>query len=163
MSGHMECKRLVLLPLSLEEMEQIKNGSQKFLCESVLSEVIKTAVAHKIERMRKAPHEVHPWMSYWLIQKKESGEGIGLIGSKSLPDVDGYVELGYAVAREHRRNGYMTEALFGFLDWLYEWPFCSGATLSIRSANTPSLCVAEKCGFQFERIQDIYRIYRYNL
>lgn len=163
MGEMVECERLWLKSLSLEEMEQIQNGSQNFLCESALSQVIKTAVAHKIERMRKAPREAHPWMGYWLIWEKESGKGVGLIGSKALPDMDGFVEIGYAVAKEFRRKGYMTEALLGFLDWLYEWQFCCGATLAIRSANVPSIRVAEKCGFQFEKMQDIYRIYRYNL
>ncbi len=157
-----ECERLQLQALSLEEMEQIACGRQQFLKESVLSEVIKTAIVKKIDRMRAAPGEAQLWLTYWLIQEKNNGQGIGVIGSKYLPDKEGYVELGYAVARECRGNGYMTEALEGFLDWLYEFPFCKGARLSIRSANLPSVKVAEKCGFQYKKMQDIYRIYQYD-
>lgn len=162
MSEKIECERLLLEPLSLEKMEQIQNGNQKFLKESVLSEVIKIAVAQRIERMRKVPEDVRPWLTYWLIKEKEYGQGIGVIGSKYLPDEEGYVELGYAVAREDRGNGFMTEALEGFLDWLYDFSFCNGVILSIRSVNIPSVRVAEKCGFQYEKMQDIYRIYRYD-
>ena len=163
MAEKIECARLILTPLSLEEMEMIQGGAQNFLKESALSEVIKSAVAHKIERMKRAPKEMHSWLTYWRIAERTSGEGVGLIGCKYLPDEDGYVELGYAVARECRRRGYMTEALLGFLDWLYECPACVGATLSIRGANLPSARVAEKCGFQFEGMRDIYRIYKYIL
>lgn len=163
MGEKLECPRLVLTPLSLEEMERIQDGTQDFLKESVLSVVIKAAVRHKIEQMRQAPKETYPWLSYWLVREKESGEGVGLIGCKFLPDADGNVELGYAVAKECRNKGYMTEALMGFLDWLYECPACLGVTLAIRSANLPSARVAEKCGFYFDKMRDIYKIYRYDL
>ena len=162
MSEKIESERLLLKPLSIEEMEQIQGNEQKFLQESVLSEVIKIAVTQKIERMKQVPKDVQPWLTYWLIQKKDNGQGIGLIGSKYLPDEEGYVELGYAMAKECRCCGYMTEALEGFLDWLYEFEFCNGARLSIRSANLPSVKVAEKCGFLFQKTQDIYRIYQYD-
>lgn len=156
-----ECERLILKSLSLTEMEQIKDGSQDFLEKSVLTKVIMSAIEHKIEQMRMVQTEVHPWLNYWLIIEQKSSFGIGLIGSKNLPDLEGYVEIGYAVAEEFRNKGYMTEALEGFLDWLYEYPFCNGAKLLIRSANIPSIRVAEACGFQYEGTQDVYKIYRY--
>lgn len=156
-----ECARLLLTSLSLQEMERMQSGSSDILEKSVFTEVIKAALLYKTGQMKQAPKEAHPWLNYWLIQEKESGRGIGLIGSKHLPDEEGYVELGYAVAKEYRNRGYMTEALNGFLDWLYGWDFCSGAILSIRKSNFPSARVAEKCGFIYEKAQDIYLIYRY--
>lgn len=162
MENVIECEELLLRALDLEEMEQLAAGSQEFLKETVLSEVIKIAITEKIKRMRAASKEAQPWLSYWLIQQKVSGQGIGVIGSKYLPDEEGYVELGYAVAPEYRGKGYMTEALMGFLDWLYEFPFCNGARLSIRSANLPSIKVAEKCGFRYQKMEDIYRVYQYD-
>ncbi len=161
MKESIECERLILKSLSLREMEQIQNGSQDFLEKSVLTKVIMSAVEHKIEQMHMVQADVYPWLNYWLMTEQRSGRGVGLIGSKHLPDLEGYVEIGYAVAGECRNKGYMTEALEGFLDWLYEYPFCNGAKLLIRSANAPSIRVAEKCGFQYEGMQDIYRIYRY--
>lgn len=158
----MECERLLLEPLSLAELEQIQREDQKLLEPSVLSEVIWRAVIYKAEQMRAAPEEAHPWLTYWRIREKMSGRGIGVIGSKNLPDAEGYVELGYAVARSCRNRGYMTEALEGFLDWLYGHPFCSGAVLYIRGNNLPSVKVAETCGFRYEGMQDIYRKYRYD-
>lgn len=157
----MECKHLRLVSLSLEEMEQIQEENQTFLAKSVLSDVIRIAVERKIERMKEAPIEVHPWLNYWLVQEKSSGQGVGLIGSKFLPDEEGYVEIGYAMAKEYRNRGYMTEALEGFLDWLYDCPFCTGAFVAIRSANIPSVKVAENCGFTWEKRADLYEIYRY--
>lgn len=162
MDNIIKCERLRLRPLTLEELEEIDRGKQKFLAESVLSEVIKLAVSQKIERMRMAPKEVHPWLTYWLIEKVGMNQGIGLIGSKCLPDEEGYVELGYVLAGEHRRNGYMREAMEGFLDWLYEYSFCNGARLFIRAANLPSIRLAESCGFSYVRTEDVYKVYQYD-
>lgn len=157
----MECERIELRPLSLKEMEQIQAGEQSFLETSVLSDVIKTAIDYKIERLRLVPAEAALWMTYWLIREKTSGKGIGLVGSKYLPDKNGMVEIGYAIAAEWRNHGYMREALDGFLDWLYEYDFCNGARLSIRSSNVPSLKVADNCGFVWKKTEDIYEIYEY--
>ena len=157
----MKTSRLLLRPLSLEEMERILYGSQEFLELSVLTPVITDAVAHKIKQMRLTPVEAHPWLNYWLRKEKTSGRGIGLIGSKFLPDSSGYVELGYAVAEEYRNRGYMTEALNGFLDWLYQFPFCYGAKLSISEKNIASVKAAEHCGFCYQSAQNGFDIYRY--
>lgn len=95
-------------------------------------------------------------------RKKEQKRGIGLVGCKYLPNEDGYVEIGYTMAKEYRNQGYMTEALLAFLDWLYEYPFCKGAKLLIRSANLPSRKVAENCGFLHQGREDIYEVYQYD-
>lgn len=161
MNEKIKCRRLLLKSLSLEEMEQIENGRQDFLMESLLTEVIKSAIKYKTEQMRMAPQEAYSWLNYWLIEERRSGQGIGLIGSKHLPDAEGYVELGYTVAEEYRNRGYMTEALEGFLDWLYMHPFCQGAVLSVQETNHSSVKVAQKCGFYCEGIKEGYWIYRY--
>ena len=153
--------RLLLKPLPLDGMTQIWRKDPSFLKQSVISQVILDAVAHKMDQMRQGPSDLHPWLTYWLIQEKESKEGIGLIGCKSLPDPQGYVELGYAMARECRRKGYMTEALLCFLDWLYGCPFCNGAMLSIQCGNEGSRKVAKRCGFVCEGIKEGSGLYRY--
>lgn len=154
-------ERLVLTPLTLEELGQMADGSRNFLEESVLTETIHAAVLHKTEQMRLLPRDTHVWLTYWLILKQDSEKGIGLIGSKGLPDEDGYAELGYAIAKEHRGQGYLTEAMTEFLDWMYEWPFCSGAVLYIRKENHRSVRAAKRCGFLYEGMYGGYEVYRY--
>ena len=156
-----ECERLTLFAMSEEELWEALGEGQDCFPESVLSPVIRRAFRSKISKMKKMPKELHPWFTYWRIVKK-SGENIGIIGSKGLPGEDGMVELGYAMAREFRRNGYMAEALLAFLDWLYECPFCTGARLRILPSNFPSLKTARSCGFIQAGQEDIYFIYQYN-
>ena len=159
--NQIETDRLTLISLTLQELEQMRTGVQDFLEKSVLSDVIKLAITDKIEKLYSLPADTHVFVTYWLIVEQKSGRGVGLIGSKHLPDQEGYVELGYAVAEAYRGRGYMTEALTGFLDWLYEWPFIHGAILRIQDENIPSVRAAESCGFQKEEIQNGYRIFRY--
>lgn len=154
--------RLIITPLTRQEMEQIQSGTQNFLEKSVLSDIIMLAIADKTDKMHYLPEEMHPWITYWLIAEQKSALGIGLIGSKFLPDEEGYVELGYAIAEPHQGQGYMTEALNGFLDWLYDWPFLNGALLRIQKNNHPSVRTAANCGFQSEGTEDGYQIFRYS-
>ena len=154
-------KRLLLTPLSLQELGRLSGGSQDFLEASVLTETVQSAIVHKIEIMQKMPPDTHPWLTYWLIAEQGSRKGIGVIGSKCLPDEDGYAELGYAIAGEYRRRGYLTEAMTEFLDWMYEWEFCNGAVVYIREENVPSVKAAEKCGFEYEQMYQGYLMYRY--
>lgn len=157
----MESERLTLYPLSGEELSALLKEGQDFFPESVLSPVIRRALRSKLSKMKKLPKEIHPWFTYWRIVKK-SGENIGIIGSKGLPGEDGMVELGYAMAREFRRKGYMAEALLAFLDWLYECPFCTGARLRILPSNFPSVKTACSCGFTRAGQEDVYFIYQFN-
>ena len=154
-------ERLFLTPLSLDELYRLTDGTGDFLMASVLTETIRLAILHKIKTMELLPSDTHPWLTYWLIRRQGVRQGIGVIGSKNLPDENGYAELGYAVAEEYRRQGYFTEAMTEFLDWMYECPFCNGALLYIRATNIPSMRAAEKCGFLYEEMYGIYKVYRY--
>ncbi|MBO5373146.1 MAG: GNAT family N-acetyltransferase [Lachnospiraceae bacterium] len=162
MSEKFISERLQLEALSLTQMKQLAADEQNILKESVLSETVQLAIMHKIEQMCAVSEDVHPWLTYWLIKKHGKAKGIGVIGSKFLPDEEGYVEIGYAIAGEEQGNGYMTEALEVFLDWLYEFPFCTGARLSIHNDNKPSIQVAKKCGFWYKEQKEAYRIYQYD-
>ncbi len=161
MPDRMESRRLVLSPMSLQELKELQKEGQKLLPESVLSDIIRKAVRNKILKMEQMPKDVHSWFTYWRILKKEDGMGMGLVGSKGLPGEDGFVELGYGMAKEYRRMGYMAEGLNAYLDWLYQCPFCRGARLRILSANFPSVKTAESCGFERAGQEDIYLIYVY--
>lgn len=163
MPERVESGRLVLYPMPIRELEEITEQGQRLLPESALSDVVKKAVGDKIWKMKKMPGEVHPWFSYWRMVRREDSQGVGLIGSKGLPDEEGFVELGYAMAREYRNQGYMKEGMTAFLDWLSLCPFCSGARLRILEANLPSVKVAEACGFVPAGKIDIYLLYLYEL
>ena len=162
MKERIECDRFFIETLSMDELKQLFDGGGKLLPESVLTEEVKAAVSYKLAQMERLPQTAHPWVTYWRICRYADGSGMGLIGSKSLPDEGGYVELGYVMAKECQNRGYMTEAVTGFLDWLFARPFCNGARLFIRSKNFASLKTAEKSGFHYEGEEDGFLVYQYD-
>lgn len=154
-------ERLILASLSLSELKRLEKGDAAFLPQSVCTETVLTAIRYKIACMEQAPDDTHAWFTYWILAKQTGGQAIGLIGSKGLPDEDGYVELSYIVAKECRRKGYLTEALTEFLDWLFEEGCCTGAVLYIRKENLASRKAAKTCGFLRDGTYEGYLVYRY--
>lgn len=83
--------------------------------------------------------------------RKESDDAIGYVQIKLSP-VTGKIdvrELGYAMSKEYRRQGYMSEAVNAVCNHLFQNGYIKRITLEILPDNLPSLGVARKCGFSF--------------
>ena len=64
---------------------------------------------------------------------------------------DGHVaEIGYSLAAAHHGHGYTTEALAGLVDRLFTTSDVHRVVAHLDPANTPSLRVLERLGFEFE-------------
>ena len=53
------------------------------------------------------------------VEVNETGKVIGTIGFAWLQPENRSAEVGYSIGREYWNRGYMTEALFAFLDWCF--------------------------------------------
>lgn len=74
---------------------------------------------------------------------------IGIVAPKGPPDREGTVAVAVGIVPSHEGNGYATEALKAFLDWVCRDPRTRrivGETLQRRVA---SIAVMEKCGLSF--------------
>ena len=83
--------------------------------------------------------------------RKESDDVIGYVQIKLAP-ITGKIdvrELGYAMSKEYRRRGYMSEAVNAVCNHLFQNEHIKRITLEILPDNLPSLGVARKCGFPF--------------
>lgn len=83
--------------------------------------------------------------------RKESDDVIGYVQIKLAP-ITGMIEvreLGYAMSKEYRRRGYMSEAVNAVCNHLFQNEHIKRITLEILPDNLPSLGVARKCGFSF--------------
>lgn len=83
--------------------------------------------------------------------RKESDDVIGYVQIKLSP-ITGKIdvrELGYAMSKEYRRRGYMSEAVNAVCNHLFQNEYIKRITLEILPDNLPSLGVARKCGFSF--------------
>jgi RimJ/RimL family protein N-acetyltransferase len=81
----------------------------------------------------------------WMITM--NGRVIGDCGTHGSADVDGAIEIGYALAGQVRRQGYGTEAVGAMTDWLFGRPGTRTIRARTLANNTASRRVLEKNGF----------------
>lgn len=111
----------------------------------------------EILTMRLWQLEADPTLQPWLLRAiglRRSGEMVGHIGFHAAPGaacVDewcpGGVEFGFAVSRQHRRNGYAREASTALMDWAMRAHGVPGFVLSVAPENAPSQALTRSLGF----------------
>jgi ribosomal-protein-alanine N-acetyltransferase len=90
---------------------------------------------------------------YYLIRFPDRSGGerevIGVAGYAGPPTEDGVVEIGYAVAPEHQRRGYATEATAALLSRAFEDPRVRVVAATTFPSLVASIGVLTKTGFAF--------------
>ncbi|MFT8708883.1 MAG: GNAT family N-acetyltransferase [Sporolactobacillus sp.] len=143
-----ETPRLSLRALTLDELRQVIDGSYPAIDPEAVTDSVRTAISKKIIRMEMVDVALHPWYTYWLIGERLSGIGIGFIGFKGFPGLNGCSEVGYGLSLNYRRRGLMTEALRAMRDWAGSCSRCRGITAKIARSNVASQAVVTHCHFQ---------------
>jgi [ribosomal protein S5]-alanine N-acetyltransferase len=105
---------------------------------------------------------------FWAVIRKNDNEFLGICGILNQK-IDGQVEseIGYRLLETFWCNGYGTEAAKGCIDYAEDKLSEKSVISLIRSVNIPSIRVAEKNGFQFEKETIFHelphRVYRLKL
>jgi len=93
------------------------------------------------------------WTLYYLVLRAVASaaprELLGIAGYVAPPSADGVVEIGYAIAAEHQRRGYATEAVRALVHRAFADPKVSGVTATTYATLEPSIGVLRKAGFAF--------------
>ena len=86
----------------------------------------------------------------WVIERKDTGEVIGWfgIGTTSEPATTYDISFGYALARHHWNQGYMTEVLRGVFAYEFETLGLPQLSANCRAANIGSARAMEKAGMR---------------
>lgn len=130
--------RLMIRPKTLEEMCIVYENEQDL--------EMKQAYLEMIEEMKNImPHE--EWASDWSIYLK-TGEEIGGIGFKGLPNEEGKVEIGYGVEPKYQNQGYATEAVETMIRWAFSQKGVKCVQAQTESNNEVSKSVLRKNGFK---------------
>lgn len=96
---------------------------------------------------------------YWAATEKISGRYVGDVGLADFkreiePSIKGVPEIGWVLARWSHGRGYATEAAQAALRWLEGALGPQRTVCIIDVENSPSLRVADKCGYrEFARTQ----------
>lgn len=95
-----------------------------------------------------------PYRTVWMLVQQEEGVIIGSAGFKGGPDEKGEVEIRYAMGKDYRRRGYMTEAVKAICCWALEQPEVAHITAETDLVSYPSQRILERLGFQKYREEE---------
>lgn len=95
-----------------------------------------------------------------LIVDELSGELLGAIGVPRIDWDEGRCELGYWMAREHRRRGFMRRAIRLLAGWIFDALPVERISILAAVENSPSRAVAERAGFVFEGVLRSYLVFK---
>ena len=108
-----------------------------------------------VDRVRQAlwsDPETQGWTLHYLLRRpRAQGDDVALVGIAgfaSRPTAEGLVEIGYAIAEEHRRRGYATEAVEALLARAFADTRVRVVTASTYASLAPSIGVLKKTGFE---------------
>ncbi len=83
----------------------------------------------------------------WIVCEKQSGRLIGRAGLEHREELDGEMELGYAIGVPYQRKGYATEVCTAILKYAREELLQPSVCCLIEDGNPVSEHLAEKLGF----------------
>ncbi|MBP5230956.1 MAG: GNAT family N-acetyltransferase [Clostridia bacterium] len=90
----------------------------------------------------------------YAIRRKEDGRLIGIILYFDVNGTEKTCEIGYGIGSGHWNRGYATEAVRGFLDWLFTENGFRTVFASFFTGNEASKRVMEKCGMRYSRFSE---------
>jgi RimJ/RimL family protein N-acetyltransferase len=100
-----------------------------------------------------------------ILVTKDTPEAIGRVGLHPWPEWD-ELELGWALVRRRQGQGFAQEAARAWLDWVAHAGVAPYLIAVIDPANAPSIRLAERLGFTFDRTDETNSarvvIYRYD-
>lgn len=102
---------------------------------------------------------------------KSTGEVIGNVGCTYYEDTD-KIGICYFIGADHRRNGYVTEAVKAYVRYFFEHYKENELIATIKDDNLPSVKSAESSGFKlletkmykdiYDEKEELYRFYSYS-
>ena len=87
----------------------------------------------------------------WIVCDKETGKLIGRAGVEHREELNGEMELGYAIGVPYQRQGYATEVCKAILAYVKEELLQESVCCLIEQGNNRSEHFAEQLGFCFEQ------------
>lgn len=88
----------------------------------------------------------------WLVFEKETGKLVGRAGVEHREELEGELELGYAIGTPWQKKGYATEVCRGILKYVREVLEFEEICSMVEFGNEVSIHLLEKLGFTLEKI-----------
>ncbi len=118
-----DTERLVSIPLTKYQLHTFTYNKKAFIeyfklanSNYEISEDLMDALEHVFLPMINED-EYYYYETIWIIIKKATNQYIGSFCFKGMPNELGEIEVGYGIDTEFRNQGYITEILFGIIDF----------------------------------------------
>jgi pseudaminic acid synthase len=108
-------------------------------------------------------HDIYPYDPdrYDWVATDANGKRIGLFNLRVSKD--GCAEIGYLIAQEYYGKGFASEAVQAMIAYAKKARGCKTAIAEIHEENQKSLHFIQKLGFQLEKAEGVYQIYKRSL
>ncbi|AWI05794.1 GNAT family N-acetyltransferase [Clostridium drakei] len=149
----LETKRLIIIPLNLEQFNLMLKGMSKMENALGLNNSYEILDAHTQKAMEwlykeaEKHKENYLWYTNWQIILKEENISIGSACFMRQANDSGIVEIGYGINEKYRCNGYMTESVEIICKWALGKQGVSRIIALTEKDNLASQKVLQKCGF----------------
>jgi ribosomal-protein-alanine N-acetyltransferase len=152
------------MPLSAEDLEfyllagdifENKYGLKQ--TGRMVSKDVRDAVrGSTLPNMRMAGPYFYLYYTFWLVIEKATRTIVAELGFKGKPNDKGEIEIGYGTMYQHRKRGFMTEAVEAMLQWAEEQPEVNWMLAETDESNRGSIRIMEKNGFvEFDKRQNM--------
>jgi RimJ/RimL family protein N-acetyltransferase len=152
MSRHkvIETPRLRLRPLEFSDFDRIVEFMGQRAVTDFLLFFTHPIIPEQVREWLKNVIEAKPEQcAYWGIIEKSQDKLIGIL-SLTMDPYNHKTEIGYWMDSDHWNNGYMTEAAWRAIEYIFEDLKLHRIDLTHMLANARSQRVAQKLGFQLE-------------
>lgn len=149
-----ETKRLILQPLTYEQLVKYANCDNSLEAELNLNKSSRTISAELKEALENTiiPNVADKTKNYlystiWTAISKTKNEMVGDLCILGEPNANGEIEIGYGTHDEFQRKGFMTEIVGGIIDWAKRQTLVKSITASTDKRNTASFKVLQNNNF----------------
>lgn len=146
-----ETERLVLRKPTYDDVQQLFDMSQD---EDVMLYYGKEPYVKLDQATKEIDWFLKIWKegtgTRWIISLKDGEDFIGEIGFYEYEKKHKKAEIGYKLAKEYWRKGYMSEALEAMLGYMYDNLDINRVQALVDPRNPPSYLLLEKYGFKQE-------------
>lgn len=146
-----ETERLNLIACNRLHLETLLKGEELLadLLELELAEnwlEFPEATAYALKMLEENPQNLRFGMHFFV--HKADNRLIGTGGFKGVPDNDGMVEIGYAVAPGYQNQGLATEAARAMIEYAFSWAAVNVVEAHTLAEQNASTAVLKKCGMK---------------
>jgi [ribosomal protein S5]-alanine N-acetyltransferase len=150
-----ETERLILKPLTYEQLKKYIRLDNSLETELSLNETLRTISPELKEALEKTilPNVADTSKNYlfstlWTIISTEENKMVGDLCFVGEPNTEGEVEIGYGTYEEFRKRGFMTEAVAGIIEWAEKQPNILSIIASTEKSNIDSYSILERNNFE---------------